>query len=145
MADFARGELLIQLREGRHLSQEDAAHEVGVSVKSLRAWEHGGKIRWPNAKRVAGFYNVDPERLVSREEPDAETPELMDTLNGDMPEQELRAQLTEINDKLDAILTRLAVSASLPPEARPANTPGSATKATAASNTRAPRTRPSKP
>jgi transcriptional regulator with XRE-family HTH domain len=49
MADFARAERLRDLRDARHLSQEDAAHEIGVSVKSLRAWEKGGGIRWENA------------------------------------------------------------------------------------------------
>ncbi len=68
MADFARAERLKELREQRHLSQEEAAHEIGVSVKSLRAWEKGGGIRWLNAKSVAEFYGVDPESLVTREQ-----------------------------------------------------------------------------
>jgi DNA-binding XRE family transcriptional regulator len=84
MADFARGQLLVDLRERRHLSQEDAAHEIGVSTKSLRAWEHGGKIRWPNAKRVGAFYAVDPESLVSRDAP-GETPDVLGTFNGELP------------------------------------------------------------
>lgn len=41
MADYARGQLLVGLRERRHLSQEDAAYQIGVTAKSLRAWEHG--------------------------------------------------------------------------------------------------------
>lgn len=68
MADFARGQRLRALREGRHLSQEEAAHGIGVSVKTLREWEKGGKIRWPNAKKAGGYYEVDPESLVSREQ-----------------------------------------------------------------------------
>jgi DNA-binding XRE family transcriptional regulator len=68
MADVARGDLIRRLREDRHLSQEDAAHEIGVSVKTIRAWEKGGGILWPNAKRAGRFYGVEPETLVSRED-----------------------------------------------------------------------------
>lgn len=67
MADTARGEHLLWLRGERHLSQEQAAHEVGVSVKTYRAWEKGGAIQWKNARRVAELFDVDPESLVSRE------------------------------------------------------------------------------
>lgn len=72
MSDFARGDLFRRLREDRHLSQEDAAHELGVSVKTIRAWEKGRGIKWPNAQRAGEFYEVDPERLVSRELPEPE-------------------------------------------------------------------------
>src|SRR2546423_8259165 len=68
MADYVRGERLLELRERKHASQEAAAFEVGVSTKAYRAWEKGGKIKWENAQRVASFYEVDPETLVSREE-----------------------------------------------------------------------------
>lgn len=67
MADFARGERLRGLREGRHLSQEEAAHDLGVSVKSVRTWEKGGGIRWHNAQALGAFFGVDAESLVSRE------------------------------------------------------------------------------
>jgi transcriptional regulator with XRE-family HTH domain len=96
MADYARGQRLVQLREGRHLSQEDAAHEIGVSAKSLRAWEHGGPIRWDNAKRVARFYKVKAEELVSRE-----LPEPVDF------EEVYADQLTRIEEMLKEVLRRL--------------------------------------
>jgi DNA-binding transcriptional regulator YiaG len=67
MADYARAETFKRLRDERHLSQEEAAHELGVSVKTVRSWEHGGGIKWPNAKRVGEFYGVEPETLVDRE------------------------------------------------------------------------------
>jgi transcriptional regulator with XRE-family HTH domain len=89
MADFARGERLRQLREARHLSQEDAAHEIGVSVKSVRSWEHGGGIKWENAKTAGEFYAVDPESLVTRELPLEVSPE---------------TRLATIERKLDLIL-----------------------------------------
>lgn len=68
MADFARGQRLKELREDAHLSQEDAAHKIGVSTKSVRVWEKGGKIKWANAKKAAALYKVDAESLVTREE-----------------------------------------------------------------------------
>jgi DNA-binding XRE family transcriptional regulator len=120
MADFARGQLFTDLREGRHLNQEDAAHEIGVSVKSLRAWEHGGKIRWPNAKRAGAFYKVDPERLVSREVPEASdesaepgpSPDPFAT-NGDMP-PDLRARLDRIEDSQKLLLAFFGIDSEEP-------------------------------
>lgn len=111
MADFARGQLLVELRDARHLNQEDAAHEIGVSTKSLRAWEHGGKIRWPNAERVGAFYGIDPERLVSRTEDGASrepTPDLAATFNGTMP-ADLHEQLADLQRKVDAIVEALGI------------------------------------
>lgn len=67
MADYARAEKLRELRAATHLSQEHVAHEVGVSTKTIRSWESGGKIRWENAKRLGAFYGVDAEELVSRD------------------------------------------------------------------------------
>ena len=93
MADYARGQRLRELRERKHESQENAAFAVGVSVKTLRAWEHGGKIRWQNAKRLGSFYGVDPEGLVSREEALADT-----------ADSEPVTQLDTIERKLDRIL-----------------------------------------
>ena len=68
MADYARSEELRRLREKRHWSQETAAHEIGVTTRTLREWEKGGAIKWVNAKRAGRTYGVDPERLVSREQ-----------------------------------------------------------------------------
>lgn len=74
MADYVRGERLRELRDAKHESQENVAYAVGVSAKALREWEHGGKIRWENAKKLGAFYGVDPETLVSREAPDEDVP-----------------------------------------------------------------------
>lgn len=100
MADYARGERLRELRDSRHLSQEEAAHEIGVSVKTLRAWEKGSGIRWGNAKSVAKFYGVEPESLVERE-PGA-TPDLMSDLSPSDP------QLSARFDRLEEMLVELA-------------------------------------
>lgn len=76
MADYVRGERLRALRKAAHLSQEEAAHQIQVSAKTYRTWEKGGGIRWPNALKVATFFNVDPESLVSRDEDAALIPDL---------------------------------------------------------------------
>lgn len=99
MADFARGDRLRRLRDGRHLSQEDAAHEIGVSVKTVRSWEKGGGIKWANAKAAGRFYGVDPETLVSRELP---------ADNGGDPLEEIRERLDSIDAALDEQSSRLA-------------------------------------
>ena len=73
MADYARAEYLRELRDATHLSRERIAGEVGVSTKTVYAWENGGSIRWDNAKKLAGVYSrllsteVDPESIVTRE------------------------------------------------------------------------------
>lgn len=106
MADVARGERIRRLREDRHLSQEAAAHRIGVSVKSLRSWEKGGRIKWANAKRAAEEFEVSPESLVSREP----VPELPDG-PGELDEklEELRAgqarllsEMAALHDELQA-------------------------------------------
>lgn len=67
MADVARGAKFRELREERHWSQETAAHEIGVSVKSVRSWEKGGPIKWSNAKKAGRAYGVDPHELTEHE------------------------------------------------------------------------------
>lgn len=102
MADYARGELLRELREARHESQEYVAHELGVTTKTVRVWEGGGKIRWANAKKVGKYYGRDPEELVSREIPD--TPDLMGSPNGNS------TQLDRIEARLDALLKHFQIA-----------------------------------
>jgi transcriptional regulator with XRE-family HTH domain len=106
MADFARGELFRELRERRHLSQEDAAHELGVSVKTVRTWEKGGGVRWTNAQRAGEFYGVDPERLVSRD-PDDETPDVIGVLSERPAQAEAQAEILERIAELAASLADL--------------------------------------
>ena len=96
MADYARGQRLRELRERKHQSQESVAYDLGVSTKTLRAWEHGGKIRWDNAKKLAAFYEVDPELLVSRE---TFAPEEEEPLPGTQLDR-IEQMLTEIRGHL---------------------------------------------
>jgi transcriptional regulator with XRE-family HTH domain len=110
MSDYARGEHIRDLRERRHLSQEDVAHEVGVSTKTIRLWEKGGAIKWENAKRLAAFYEVEPDKLVTREE-------------ADLPGTSLTVadveRLRRIEEKLDELLER----GTAEPEPNPAGPP----------------------
>jgi len=105
MADHARGEHLRKLRTELRLSQEDAAHEIGVSTKSLRTWEKGGPIKWENAKAAARFYEVDPEELVSREPGD-----LMESLNASQSEA---PNLRRVEEAIEALRAETAESLDL--------------------------------
>lgn len=115
MADYARGQQLRALRNERHLSQEDAAHQIGVSTKALRTWEKGGKIKWPNAKAAGAFYGVDPESLVTREPGD-----LSLKLATDAPDDQLariEAMLGSIDERLETLeahLSSLGEDATVP-------------------------------
>jgi transcriptional regulator with XRE-family HTH domain len=95
MADYARAERLRELRSATHLSREKVAGEIGVTTKTLYEWENGGKIRWPNAKKLAAFYGVEPEGLVSRDIP---PPEAAATVNGDV------SDLVILQRKVDRLL-----------------------------------------
>jgi transcriptional regulator with XRE-family HTH domain len=87
MTDYARGERLRFLREERRLSQIEAAYESGFSDRTIRSWEHGGRIRWANAKRYAKFYGVEPESVVTRDlKPPVEPEDI----------EEIKAQLAEL-------------------------------------------------
>lgn len=113
MADYARGELLRELREARHESQEHVAFTIGVSTKTVRTWEAGGKIRWPNAQKIARYYGRNPEELVSRDIPEAipagqhatldeieaKLDEILSYLRGDEEHQGLREALAELDTR----------------------------------------------
>jgi transcriptional regulator with XRE-family HTH domain len=69
MSDFARGEEIKRLRKTKGLSRENLAGELGVTTKSVYAWErHNGGIQGRNAAKLATFFDVDVESLVVREE-----------------------------------------------------------------------------
>lgn len=104
MADYARGEHLKELREGKRLSQEGAAHEIGVTTKTIRTWEKGGKIKWVNAKSAAAFYEVDPETLVSREE----EPEVEEAPSD--PDDRLSLAETKLNEALELLHAHIAAT-----------------------------------
>lgn len=127
MADHARGEKLRRLRESRHLSQEDAAHEIGVSAKTLRAWEKGGPIRWENAKAVAAFYEVEAVELVTREIPDFPPDDFSEKqASGQL--STLRGEISELGDQIAALeatlLAELAQIRSVQEDSQPSRETG---------------------
>jgi transcriptional regulator with XRE-family HTH domain len=101
MADYARGEVLRELRaatptdDGKRLSQEDAAHKIGVTAKTLRSWEGGGPIKWENAQKAAAFYGVEPADIATRDQAEDLGP--------------AHAEIRRIEAKLDLLLQHFGV------------------------------------
>lgn len=98
MAAYAEdvGRRIRQARETNRpeLSQEAAAHEVGVSVKQYGRWERGeSSPRHDKWERLADVLGVPVNDI--RGEPPA------------VAEHELRIQLNRIEEKLDLILAAL--------------------------------------
>lgn len=112
MADHvARGGVFKELRTNRHLSQERAAGEIGVSSRTVRIWEQNGGIKWENAEAAATYYGVDPDSLAVRKDKVEE--EVDQAING-APEEDTEPlsaadseRLKRVEEKLDEILKRL--------------------------------------
>jgi transcriptional regulator with XRE-family HTH domain len=99
MADYAKGDVLIELRKKSGLTREKAAAELGFTTKTLFTWEkENGGIRADNAKRLAEFYGV------------ADFSTLL-TSTGDGGDQ-----LDRIEAKLDAIMDHLEIRPLTPSE-----------------------------
>lgn len=64
------GERLRDLRKGRGWSQEDAAHAVGVGVKTWHTWEAGKRTPYDsNLRKIGAAFDVDPSSLMDRPAP----------------------------------------------------------------------------
>lgn len=97
MAEYARGDVLRDLRAQSRKSRENVAAEIGVTTKTLFTWEkQNGAIKWANAQKLAEFYGVDADVLVTRDLDDA----------AGLPS---RDQLDRMEHKLDLILEALNV------------------------------------
>lgn len=92
MADYAKGDVLLELRKKTGLTREKAAAELGFTTKTLFTWEkENGGIRPDNARKLAEFYGIeDPSTLLTSTED-----------GGD--------QLDRIEQKLDTILAHLGL------------------------------------
>lgn len=59
-----QGQRLRRLRESKLVSQETAAHGIGVSVRAYRDWETGkGGISDENAPKVAAYFDTTTDFL----------------------------------------------------------------------------------
>lgn len=82
------------LRKERGWSQEDAAHEVGVGVKTWRLWEGGKTTPYDaNIRKLAKAFDIAPDELI--EPPDAPL-----GLGAAPPEASLAVVLAAIKDQL---------------------------------------------
>jgi len=59
------GRRLVQLRKQRRISQEELAFMVGVSVMTVRRWEHGNYgPEFDNLLKIAEVLKVEPWELL---------------------------------------------------------------------------------
>lgn len=86
------GRLLREKREQRGLTEFDAAHDAGISLRNLQRLENGEikQMRRVTRERLAAFYKLDPDELRAPVE------EALD-------EAELREQLQEVLGRLTRI------------------------------------------
>jgi transcriptional regulator with XRE-family HTH domain len=79
-------------REGRFISQETAAHEVGVSARAYRTWEgSGATIKLPHLKALVRYYDTTEDWIEHGRDGQGETPNLFER-NGE-PSQLDRIEL----------------------------------------------------
>lgn len=64
--DFA--EKLRRLRRAKHLTQDQAAAEMGLSMRGYQNLELGTEPRYSSLLRVAEFYDVSVDWLMGRTE-----------------------------------------------------------------------------
>ena len=94
------GGRLLRLRESRNMTQEDAAHVVGVAVKTWHNWESGKRSPYEsNWRKISEAFEVDVAAI--RGKPPA-------PLGLDSPDLLEAAQLDVIDAKLDQIAGTLS-------------------------------------
>jgi transcriptional regulator with XRE-family HTH domain len=120
MAEYARGEVLLELRHAKRKSREDVASDLGVTAKTLWAWEkESGGIKPENTNRLAEYYGVEPESLVTRDPADGPVPfigpgaqlaEVNGRISGPELIKDLQADITDLDERL------ARVSEQFPPD-----------------------------
>lgn len=101
MADYAKGDVLLMLRTRKRMSREAVAAELGVTTKTVYAWEkQNGGIRWEHARKLGSFYDVEPESLVTRD-----------------PDEAAGVPSREQLDRIEETLTQLAEQSTVDPSA----------------------------
>jgi putative transcriptional regulator len=85
------GERLRELRKSRNLSQEDAAHAVGVKVSTWGHWERGETNPYPrNWQRIEATFGVDAAEL-----------------RGTPPDDGMAASLDQLTREISVLAERL--------------------------------------
>lgn len=81
-------------RDGEKVSQETAAHGIGVSVRTYRTWEStGADLRFENLKALAGYYDTTVDYIEHGRE------------RGSTPDLSLVGELSQL-DKIEAMLKK---------------------------------------
>lgn len=129
MSDYQEGvgRRLFALRKSRDLSQEDAAHLVGVGVKTWHLWERGKTAPYDqNWRKIGEAFNVDTAELrgtppapLALGDGEGDGPDQLDRIEADV--SVLRDELAELRQAVTALaaVVELAV-AKLPREESPA-------------------------
>lgn len=90
------GQRIVELRERHLLTQEQAARELGVALRTLSRWEAGEAMPYlRNVERLAEVFNVRPSDILGGQTPIAQTAIPDDTT--------LTRQLEEISARLSRI------------------------------------------
>lgn len=105
---------LRELRESRNMSQEDAAHLVGVAVKTWHNWESGKRTPYEsNWQRIADSFDVNvqpirgtpPSPLSLGDEPDVQVERLAEMVKG--LDDQVRLLQVQLATRDAEVLTRL--------------------------------------
>lgn len=73
---------LKELRKEKRLTQEELAHEIGISKITVLRWENGERqIKLDKAQKLADFFGVSIAHLLGYDDNDFEKQIRIDTLN----------------------------------------------------------------
>lgn len=89
-------------REGKTISQETAAHEIGVSVRQYRTWEtSGADMKIENLKALADYYSTSIDLVQRGKSQPSATPELVETLNGQAAIADLAREIAKLRQAVE--------------------------------------------
>lgn len=91
--DRARGDRIAALRKKAGYTQAALAATVGTNERTIRNWERGEAITWPNLVRLANVLKVRPEFIVGGPVDEADTGE-------PSPVGDLAVRVTLVEDQL---------------------------------------------
>ena len=113
MADYAKAEVLRELaaQHPDRPTQQAIADVAGVSLRAAQDWYAGKGINFEHAKRIAAFYGVDPESLVTRDADEAQQAHLALKPGPEMQGQldRIEAELRDTNALLRLVASNLGI------------------------------------